>query len=347
MRRFALVSAAGILVLLMLLPLASRQDADLSDGLRYIALGDSIPSGNAFPTDENRPCQRSTDSYAWMVGQQLAGDFEPDEFTFIHIACSGARSAASEDVVIERCFDTLEPEVTDEQRDECALKWLPNQVDEALDLLDGRRALVTITIGANDTGWTDPLGLIALMLATDEEFGDAIDEVAADVESALADEIERLVSEPFVTVVVTDIYNPFNQESAIFRLALAGQARIWGPENVGDDPCTGTDRDGVVHLLSCSERAEYGLQSLSAAIQRAAAHFPDRVLAVSLIDAFRGHEAPEGSCGDAVPSSGETWIRDIASGGLVPLPDCFHPNTAGAQAIAEIVLDVWRAQREP
>ena len=331
----------------MLLPLASGQDAELSDGLRYIALGDSIPSGNAFPTENNRPCQRSADSYAAMIGQQLASEHEADAFTFSHIACSGARIAVGEEEVIERCLDTLEPDTMDEQRDECALKWLPKQVDEAIDLLDGRQAFVTITVGANDTGWTDPLGLIALMLAADEEFGDAIDEVAADVEAALVDEIERLVSEPFVTVVVTDIYDPFNPESALFRLALAAQARIWGPESVGDEPCTGTDRDGVVHLLSCAERAEYGLQSLSAAIQRAAARFPGRAHAVSLIDAFRGHEAPEGLCGDAVPSSGETWIRDSASGGLVPFPDCFHPDTAGAQAIAEIVLDVWRAQREP
>ncbi len=347
LRRALMIVAASVpLVLLMLLPLAAARESNPTDGLRYIALGDSIPSGNAFPTDETRPCQRNADSYPWLLSQQLAVSYESDAFTFNHLACSGARIAVGEDEVIDRCLDTLGAEARDNQTTACQLKWLPYQVDDALDLLDGRPSLVTITIGANDTGWTDPLGLISLMLATDSEFRDEIDAVSSNVETALAAQIERLVTESNATVIVTDIYNPFNADSVLFQLALTAQASAWGAENVGEEPCTGTDRNGVEHRLSCTERAEYGLQALSASIRNAVAGFPERVFAVTLIDAFRGHEAPAGTCGDAEPGADESWIRETASGGIVPFPDCFHPNTAGAEAIASLILSAWQEHDE-
>ncbi len=340
----AVVLVTIVLALPMLMPLGSNRPVATSDGLHYIALGDSIPSGNAFPNDETRPCQRSDDSYPTIVSQQLAQSYVGDEFRFSHIACSGAIIAEGEDDVIKRCLDSLNRNASDRQVDECDLKWMPNQVDEALDRIDGRQTLVTITIGANDTGWTDPFGLLSLMLATDEEFVESINDVARTVEAELTSEIERLVAEPNVTIVVTDIYNPFNAESVLFDLALTAQASAWGAINVGTEPCTGTDRDSVIHEISCDERAEYGLQALSQAIQRAADRFPDQVIAVSLIDAFRGHEAAMGFCGDAAPESGSTWIRDSATGGLVPFPDCFHPNTDGAGEIASIVRSAWIAR---
>lgn len=339
----AVVLVTIVLAVPMLMPLGSDRPVASVDGLHYVALGDSIPSGNVFPNDDTRPCQRSDDSYPTIVSQHLALSHDTDGFRFSHIACSGARIATGEREIIDRCLDSLNRNTSERQVDECDLKWMPNQVDEALDLLDGRQTLVTITIGANDTGWTDPFGLLSLMLATDEEFVQSIDEVASSVEAMLTSEIERLVSELNVTVVVTDIYNPFNADSVLFDLALTAQASAWGAMNVGSEPCTGTDRDSVVHEMSCDERAEYGLQALSTAIQQAVERFSERVVAVSLIDEFRGHEAPSGFCGDAEPASGETWIRDSASGGIVPFPDCFHPNTAGARAIASIVVDAWTA----
>jgi lysophospholipase L1-like esterase len=339
-RTVILVLLAGLVVaLLMLLPLAAGREATFDGRLHYIALGDSIPSGNAFPTDKTRPCQRSEDSYPWMVSRQLSVAFEPQEYKFSHIACSGARVAVGEAHVIDRCLDSLDSDASDEQVDACDLKWLPNQVDWALDAIDGRPTLVTITIGANDTGWTEPLNLISLLLSPDDEFRETIDEVAEQVEDALADEVSRLLEERSVTIILTDIYNPFNPDSVIFDLARAAQGPAWGIGNLGDEPCTGTDRDGVIHELSCAERAEYGLQALSAAIQRVAELDPKRVAFAGLIEPFRGHEAPEGVCGDAEPASGESWIRETVGGGLVPLPDCFHPNTAGAEAIAELILD--------
>jgi lysophospholipase L1-like esterase len=251
--------------------------------------------------------------------------------------------AVGDDTVVERCRDGLDPDATDDQIDLCALKWLPNQVDTAIDDFTGRQTLVTITVGANDTGWTDPLGLISLMLATDDEFRSSIDAVGEQVGVALSAEIDRLLAEPNVTVIVTDVYNPFNAESVLFDFALMAQEAAWGTENVGQDPCTGIDREGVLHEMSCAERAEYGLQALRSAIEGAAGRDPRRVASVSLIEPFRGHESPQGVCGGAEPSSGVTWIRDTAGGGLVPFPDCFHPNTAGVEAIAALILDAWAA----
>jgi len=342
----AVAGVVGIaIVALMLLPLAAGNDAPDADGLLYLALGDSIPSGNAFPDDETRPCQRNVDSYAWMVGQRLGAESAPEEFEFRHIACSGARVAVDKQRVIDRCLDSLDSDASDKQVGDCQLKWLPNQVDEALEHLDGRSVLVTITVGANDTGWTDPLGLIDLMMAPDDEFRASIDDVAEQVEESLAAQVSRLVAEPDVTVILTDIYNPFNRESQLFDLARMAQASAWGMGNLGDDPCTGTDRDGVVHELSCAERAEYGLQALSGAIQRVAAEDPERTAFVTLLGPFRGHESTGGLCGDAEPASGESWIRNNVGGGLIPLPDCFHPNTAGAEAIAELIVDAWNRRQ--
>jgi lysophospholipase L1-like esterase len=339
-RTVILVLLVGlVLVLLMLLPLAAGREASFDGRLHYIALGDSIPSGNAFPTDETRPCQRSDDSYPWMVSRQLSVAFEPEAYKFSHIACSGARIAVGEASVLNRCQDSLDSGASDEQVDACDLKWLPNQVDQAIDAINDRPTLVTITIGANDTGWTEPLTLISLLLSPDDEFRETIDEAAAQVEDALADEVARLLEERSVTIILTDIYNPFNPDSVIFDLARAAQAPAWGAGNVGDEPCTGTDRDGVAHELSCAERAEYGLQALSMAIQRVAESDPKRVAFAGLIEPFRGHEAPAGVCGEAEPASGESWIRETVGGGLMPLPDCFHPNTDGAEAIARLILD--------
>ncbi len=67
---------------------------------------------------------------------------------------------------------------------------------------------------------------------------------------------------------------------------------------------------------------------------------------------FHGHESPLSICGSDAPEIAGTWIQhpqDPASNSFPPVPpdieaetgdwsgDCFHPNDAGAAAIAGAV----------
>ena len=315
---------------------AGRSGSSNAEGLTYIALGDSIPSGNELPGDGIGLCQRGADAYPIFVNEGLA--VEDETVRFVHLACSGARVVSAGEKVSE-CLR----EFADDGRAECALKDLAAQVDAALaEIGDGAgEALVTITIGANDTAWTEPLGILSLLLSNDSDFQERIDELGTNVETRLGTQVERLVdADDDVRVVLTGYYNPLNAESVLYELVRGTQAMAFGPGNSGDEPCTGTDRDGIEHTLNCAERFEAALQSVNRAIAAVADIHTEQASFIPLLDAFRGHESPAGVCGAAEPASGEPWIRGEVGSGPTARPDCFHPDTPGSLAIAAAVLGV-------
>ncbi len=329
-----------ILVSVATFALSGRASSD-SQGLTYIALGDSVASGNAVPTPGVGPCQRDDDSYPMLVFNALN---DGRDTAFHHLACSGAR-IVNDAEAIERCHAEIAAttSTTEMRRDDCELKSLRHQVSEAIPLIGERPALVTITASANDTSWTDPLAIVGLLLAPDEMFRTRIDEIAARIGEELETEVARLLAHNQVTVILTDYYNPLNARSSLYDLIQGAQAVAWGADNVDDEPCTGVDRDGNRHQMSCAERFEYALQAVNTSIASVAQTSQDRVFLASVIDAFRGHEAPAGACGNAEPANGVSWIRGLVDTRLITRPDCFHPNTRGAGAIASAVLAVWDA----
>lgn len=311
-------------------------------GLTYFALGDSIASGNASPGLSVRPCQRDDRSYAVIVANMLD---DVADTSFHHLACSGAR-IVNEAEAIQACYAQLSATTDPPQTGwaDCELKSLRNQVSEVVARIDDSPTLVTITIAANDTGWTDPLAIVGLLLASDDVFRARIDEIAESIGNELDAEIERLLVHDQVTIILTDYYNPLNPGSTLYALMADAQAVVWGAENVGNEPCTGVDLDDITHELSCAERFEYALQAVNRSLATATETDPSRVLLASVIEQFRGHEAPAEACGDAKPTSGESWIRGLVETDVGTQPDCFHPNALGMTVLAEEVIIVWNAR---
>lgn len=93
----------------------------------YAALGDSIAAGSGL-TNGAAPCYRSTDAYGYTVSTATG-------LPIHHLACIGAKTD-------EGLYDTQE-------RDGYVL---PAQIDQAF--TSGTPRLITMTIGANDTRWT-------------------------------------------------------------------------------------------------------------------------------------------------------------------------------------------------
>jgi lysophospholipase L1-like esterase len=313
---------------------AGRRDARQPAEIDYFALGDSVASGHGLPDSQGAPCQRSRHAYPYVVAGLLAERYGAGNVRFEHLACSGARVATAPAEMVRSCLRGLGRAAADDARALCAYKSLHNQVTRVLDQLSDRPALVSITIGVNDARWTQLDHAADMLLETDQAFIAEIDQLAAQIERALSAELERLLAHPNVDIVLTDYYDPFNDESVVFRTARRTQQLTWGPWNVSAEPCTGTDRNDVEHHLSCAERVDYGLRALRAITERAAAASAGRVAPASLLDTFRGHEAGRGICGLAAPSAGTSWIQSTGGDRLGTRPDCFHPNEDGARAIA-------------
>jgi lysophospholipase L1-like esterase len=341
--RSAIVLA--ILVAASLVVLAARSSADDTggDGLTYIALGDSVPSGNELPEGGVGPCQRGADAYPFFVLEGLSTGGEP--VRFIHLACSGAR-VVDADVKVDECERELPNDADDALQSECAQKDLAEQVDAALEEIEGSSTLMTLTIGANDTAWTEPLAIVSLLLSTDDEFHARISEISANVERDLGSQVDRLVNaDDDVNVILTGYYNPLNSESILYDLVRGAQTMVFGPGEPDDAPCTGIDREGVEHTLSCADRFQLALEAVNRAIEAVAERHPGQARFIPLMDRFTGHESPAPVCGRAEPQSGESFIRGEVGSGMTARPDCFHPNTAGALAIATEILASLPADR--
>lgn len=86
-------------------------------------MGDSVASGRGLDDDET-VCRQSRLAYPWLVVERLQEAFVVQQFDLL--ACSGATTA------------TLE-----------------QQVSEVLSRLSVQPTLLTLTVGANDFGWSD------------------------------------------------------------------------------------------------------------------------------------------------------------------------------------------------
>jgi len=105
--------------------------------MRYVALGDSIAAGAGLPlmmdgTAEDTACGRSASAYPHLVAQYL------HTTSFAHIACGGATAS------------NLYNSQT------VGGNALAPQIDAAF--ANGRPDVITLTIGANDLGWSSVVG---------------------------------------------------------------------------------------------------------------------------------------------------------------------------------------------
>jgi lysophospholipase L1-like esterase len=252
--------------------------------------------------DAGGACRRSAAAYPHRVRELIEQRRAVARFRFL--ACAGARAASG-------------------------ARSLRHQVDTALRSLSGRPALVSLTIGANDTDWSEiPLTYARLRDPDAAGFASWAREVAAGVRAAVAKQLRRLLARPNVRVVLTDYFNPVNPQSLLF-----------GPPIPCADPG------------ACYARTELIVDELNEALRALPGDLRARrrIVVAGVHDAFRGHESPGPECGIGAPGVAETWIQypsDPASNSNPALPpgvpgpwlgDCFHPNALGAAAIAAAV----------
>jgi lysophospholipase L1-like esterase len=254
----------------------------------YVGLGDSVASGYGLD-DDGTTCHRSMLAYPWRVVAQLQETFVVEQFALL--ACSGATTGT-----------------------------LDSQVTEALSRLAERPTLITLTIGANDFGWSDLVPFAQNLCTPDDDAFEAwVASMAHTVEENLVVQLGRLLAYPQVEVILTDYHNPTNRSGAFWELVH--------PRCV---------------LVNVYERSEHVVHTLNAAIIQAWQRLgsPTYVQVAHVHAAFHGHEAPRPWCGTAPPAVEETWLQyptDPDSNATPVGGDCFHPNRIGAERYGEAV----------
>ena len=305
----------------------------------YFALGDSIASGHGLmdPGSQNDPCRRSPFAYSAVVAAELSKRFTlKNNSEGMSFACSGAR-------VNGVLFEDFE---------KSRFKSFPSQVTEVLLNLDNRPTLVTISVGANDFGWSDIGTFLDLLYEkSDRAFIKTINEMADRVRISLTLEVARLLQQPNVSVILTQYHNPANATSVFFRTGR------W------------EGRCGIVGI-ECADRMKYVVDTLNAAVGSVVVSGlsdSKRLRLATVNEAFKGHEGPSPTCGATVLSA-ETWIQypddiesnsfpfagsgwlkrglfdGLATSGISAKDwtgDCIHPNKKGAGAYANGVLDAF------
>jgi lysophospholipase L1-like esterase len=229
-------------------------------------------------------------AYPWLLSARLQETFVVPQFDLL--ACSGTTTGT-----------------------------LDGQVSEVLSRLSAHPTLITLTVGANDFGWSDVFAFAQNLCAPDDEAFDTwVAGIAQTVEENLVVQLSRLLASPQVEVILTDYYNPTNTSGAFWE-------RV-------HPRCL---------LVNVYDRSEGVVQALSAAIRqvRQRVGSPSFVQVATVHDAFRGHEAPRPWCGTAPPDVEESWIQyptDPDSNATPVGGDCFHANRAGATAFAAAVM---------
>jgi hypothetical protein len=362
--------------------------------LHYYGLGDSIASGHGLgdrdgPKPGEAPpgytggtcqdcddgghecrecCRRSDRAYPARAVQHLeALGFNVDARIF---ACTGGTSLRP---------DTLDNDLTGDaaaaDRSDHRNPWrlLKNQVDEVLRRLEDvgdDPVLVSFTIGANDFEFANEIEFILrVQVIVWDSFDQWMNERLALARAAIAKQVDRLLEHRNVTVVITEVPNPFYEESIFFL----------GP---------------LCAISQCYWRTVAGVLALNTALHEVVAERAEtgRLALVPIAAEFEKHKPSNSTCRDirqrpesdsdepqpffqerddlrsnsfSVPWSlwelrREEVLSRISSWQLVNIPfglaagpaidllaaqwrrhswrgDCVHPNDEGAQYIAQQV----------
>lgn len=255
----------------------------------YFALGDSVASGHGLADDE-MPCHQSVLAYPWQLYARLQETFVVHQFDLL--ACSGTTTGT-----------------------------LDRQVSEVLSRLTSHPTLLTLTVGANDFGWSDVFTFAQHLCTPDDQaFHAWVEGITRTVEDHLVGQLSRLLAYPQIEVILTDYYNPTNVSGAFWKAVR--------PQCV---------------FVDVYDRTEAVARALNATITQASQRVgsPSIVQVATVHDAFHGHEAPRPWCGTAPPDQGATWIQyptDPDSNATPVGGDCFHVNQTGAEHYAERVM---------
>lgn len=284
--------------------------------IKYAALGDSIASGHGLDTTfvdkrfgrTNTSCQRSKgDTPAHKAYTDLVFEHvhATNPATSYKIACTGDTATA----------------------------LLAIQVPQAEALLGADKALITITIGADNLQFDDPATYLRAFTNYSQYKRTRAAQLAT-VRRLLTQSLTILgKGKPQRQIIVTGYFNPFNFDSFIYRNVICRAPRT----------------------ATCRSIVNETVQLLNTAIAGAVADYRGGAgdAVVGLVDgnstiaaAFLGHESPRPSCGTADPDATGTYIQAKPNSHSVPPKngnDCFHPNPTGHAELARLVSQLIRS----
>lgn len=275
----------------------------------YFGLGDSVASGMGL--DDRGECRRSRWAYPCLVARAL-GTGTGADVRLYHLASSGS--------VVNGC--ETEPH-----------RRFSSHVDRVLEVLAGspaERVLVSVTIGGNDlgrafaeAGRAHPIRTArAVCGGGDAAFDAIVDRCVRDVDATLRFELARLLRDPRVYVIVTEMYQPLGRRSRWSRVCRP-RGRLYERAEAAVDRV-----NAAFHAAAASLRDVFGTRVSVAPIRAGDAE----------LEGFRGHEMadPRTSSSGAV---GVTWMQVPLDGRVrYQRGDCFHPNVLGQERIAAFVL---------
>jgi lysophospholipase L1-like esterase len=322
----------------------------------YFALGDSIASGHGLQSTGN--CKRSTRAYPYLVKEALVGEGIKIA-NFKHLACSGATASEPENnsryqyavkIYNPEGFLKKVPE-TQEAPDIDLLLWLHNQVLYAnANINDSRPTLITISIGANDLGWTDFDALFTHLSMDFDGFDQWAQQKGNEINKILSDELFNpeyglMNLHPNTYVIINTIYNPITEHTVYFLASMKlKNLQACVINNIGN--------------INCYERASHLVNVVNLKIITVATKqmkdknkYQNRIKAAGVYQAFEQNKATAFLCDIAKPETEKSWVQyikypnsnevteiDIIGNIKIKFTgDCFHPNIEGAKGIAGVV----------
>lgn len=291
------------------------------DGL--VAMGDSVASGHGLQESDylgRDGCWRDGgEAYPRRVFDALvaAGDLAEERAELGLVACSGHDTDDLFETPVSGGISGTAPDGVDKLTQ---LEWA----------VRANPAIVTLTIGANDTGFVGPAKLLLPDHSLNRpDVAQRMDVIRSDLRIVL----ERLVTATDAEIYVTNYYDP-----------------------------TATDPQGVPgcrHECFADKAAEV-VDEMNRTIAEVVAEFDLRVQLVDIHTPFVGHGAPNGLGPDGLRAGGFGILGSLVGGLVAEVHpycshgdatgdpwinsiDCVHPDGGGTQVIADTVLAAIRA----
>jgi lysophospholipase L1-like esterase len=176
--------------------------AVVSPTVRYVALGDSVSAGVGLPTaSDSSACDRTDESYPNVFAKNHS-------FALTHLGCSGA---------------TVQAGIVGSQNVNGAA--LPAQVEQ----LPAGAAVVTLTVGANDVGWTQVLAACYTKVCGTSADTAQLNDKLATLKTTFASALDRIAQKQPGVTLVTGYYQlfPLSKASCITSGVPADASLQW------------------------------------------------------------------------------------------------------------------------
>ena len=287
-----------------------------------VALGDSVPAGHGLDLEDylgGDPCWRGPGSYPRQVFDTLnaEGVFPPGRGEFALLACSGA------DV-----DDLFEAQVTGGFKNITPADGTRTQLDWTI---RSNPRFVTLTIGANDTGFVGPDQLFLADGVTLDR--PQVDRRMTVIRNDLTFVLNELIAKTDATIFVSNYYNPTAENPQGVPTCRLECFRVAADEVVG---------------------------RMNTVIEEVARSYdPERVVFVDFETPFIGKGAPNGLGPDGFREGGFGIIGDLLAGQVedvhpycargdtvgeswINIVDCVHPDERGTRELAAIMTAAIR-----